>query len=184
MRADVPSELLSEVWAALAAIRVRGMERSIADLGFVTAASSDGVGVLVLLCMPARLCRATESGDRALLDRVGDAVRGVPSLRDVELTVTPFSRTAVELYANTGQPDKTSQYAPFEEMNGRSECVGNTLTRRLRDGWSLDGFQQGARTFRTQDGVERPETVRVIIEARVATGKQRRHVTSPAAPEN
>lgn len=179
MRADVPNETLSEVWAALTAIRVRGAGRSITDLGFVTAASSDGAGMLVLLCLPARLCRTTEDGDHGILERVEDALRGVSALRDVELTVTPSSRRTAEFCTSPGQPEKHPLNAPAVEMNGHSGCVSNTLTGRLLDGWALDGFQRGARPFRTPDGAERTEVFRVVVEARIATGGECRHVTSP-----
>ncbi|MCI2422462.1 hypothetical protein MOQ72_34040 [Saccharopolyspora sp. K220] len=139
MERDFCSHVLAEVWDALARIRPGDGELSLTERELVTAVSTDGRSLRILLRLPATLWRT--GAQRELLPEIEAAVRTAPALHDV--------RTSVKVYR-----------PPLAEHH---DCVRNALSGLHAKGWRISGIEQRPNTA----GLDRSGTVRVIVEARV-----------------
>lgn len=160
METRVHTSLLDEVWGELDRIRPPGEEHTLTELGLVTAVSTNGTVLRVLLRIPTALCWT--AGRSELLVELEESIRGVSSLSEVELYAKP-SRPAWSAADPNYAREPTREYPLLPESpSSHSDCVESTLTESRRDGWQLDGFrQQFCTQFRDVD------KVRVIIRAQI-----------------
>ncbi|RCW39643.1 hypothetical protein DFQ14_11519 [Halopolyspora algeriensis] len=164
METRVHTPLLDEVWEVLDGIRPPGEEHTLTELGLVTAVSTNGAVMRVLLRVPTALCWVPGGGE--LLAELEKSIRNVPSLSTVELYAKP-SWPAWSA-ADPNHARKTSFEYPLgpELLSQHSTCVESALTEPRRDGWMIDGLrQQFCAQFRATE--DRPDKVRVIIRARI-----------------
>lgn len=82
------SNLLQEVWERLEQVFPPDEERSLTELGFVTAVSLVDSELRVLLRLPAALCGSP--GESPLLDDLEGAIRAFRTRGEVEVTVKPL----------------------------------------------------------------------------------------------
>ena len=168
MEPNFCSHVLTEVWEALERVRPAADDLSLTDRGFVTAASTDGSAIRVLLRLPATVWR--EHGRRRLVRDVEDAVREVPAVRDV--------RSGIKIYQPTltpGLPAVPAHVPPLHarssvtgpSRDGHGACVDRVLSGMRDKGWQIEGFQQLRDTTTSREAVGETDIVRVMIHARV-----------------
>lgn len=160
MQDDVNTRVLAGVWEALDEIRPPGEERSLTDLGLVTAASTDGAVIWVLLTVPAAVVGGTDRG--TLLTEVERCISDLPSLNEVDVQMKPLRPPWATGTATCGVVSHLDRLAPAP-TSVHSACVKNAAVDTRQDGWTLEGFQQQPR-----NAVDRSEQVRMIIRARIA----------------
>lgn len=176
MRTATSTTLLDDVWQALEELGGAGGQDSGAGPGWITAVSSRGDQLRILLRLPADQCpqvtgpqvtgrqdtgpQGTDSEGAGALADVADALRGLPALTDVDLEVRPH-RASADLAATTG--------ACWHEL----PATADLLEQRHR-GWFVEGAQhRGAGS--PDDDANR--TVRVLVRARIT-----REESVPDAP--
>ena len=159
MKDDANTRILEDVWEALDEVRPPGEQRSLTDLGFVTAASTDGAVIRVLLTVPAAVAGGA---DRAtLLTEVERCIGDLPSLSEIDVQVKSLRPQWVTADATCGVVSPLDRLAAAP-TSVHSACVKNALVDMRQDGWEIDGFQQ------PRNAADRSEQVRVIIRARIA----------------
>jgi metal-sulfur cluster biosynthetic enzyme len=155
MERDSSCQVLTEVWEALESIHPAGGQRSLAELGFITATSTDGAFLRVLLTVPAALCRDLARSE--LLTEVERAISEVPSLRGVHLDLKIYR----PMHADADVPEHPHPHAL---------CLSKAVEGMRYSGWELGGFQQHRFVTVLPEDVDSNDTVRVIVHARIEPG--------------
>lgn len=148
MEREDSSMLLNQVWHALEKVLASCYRESPAARGLVTAVSTDGVVVRVLLRLSADPVRRG-----GLLARIENALGGLPSLTGVALRVKPY-RSAL--------PAHVAEWA-------HEACATGAMARLRGEGWVLDGAERSS----SSPDQEEPETYRVIVQAEIVRSRQR-----------
>lgn len=155
MRAPTSTTLLDDVWQALEELEGTDQRASDTGPGWITAVSTRGSQLRILLRLPAEQCRgeAGREGASALAD-VADVLRTLPALTDVELEVRPH-RASADLAATTG--------ACWHELPAAAD-----LLEQRHQGWFVEGAQH--RGVDSSSAGAGDTTVRVLVRARIAGG--------------
>lgn len=169
-RQQAHASVLSEVWAALDEISPEGERRSITEMGFVAAASTDGARLRVLLRIPGTFCR--DLGSSRLLARLAGALSEIQCLRDVHLSLKAHRPMLIHdsgdwarrpaSQGDSVQP--TGGHACGAGAHSHAACLQQAITGMRYSGWELSGFQQYRIATSTPDD---PDTVRVLVQAEV-----------------
>lgn len=156
MRAATSTALLDDVWQTLEELEEPGRRDSGAGPGWITAVSSRGNQLRILLRLPSEQCRqGMEREGASALAAVGDALRGLPALTDVDLEVRP-DRASADLAATTG--------SCWHELPATAD-----LLERRHQGWFVEGAQHRGAGSPVDDA--NGTTVRVLVRARI-TGEE------------
>ncbi|WP_190812466.1 iron-sulfur cluster assembly protein [Saccharopolyspora pogona] len=178
MNAELNSSLLRQVWDVLGGIRPPGEQHSLTELGFVTAVSTNGVDVRILLRVPKAMCWT--EGQSQLLADLEKAVRGMLTLGKVELTVKPYKGVldisdplpCTTMIGDHGSD--ASAFHPAAPATGPVDHYG-CLADAVDSGWIIDDVEQTKGRCGSRNHELRTASVRVFIRARVE-----QHSCSPA----
>lgn len=126
MRTRTSTTLLDDVWQALEEIGLADRRDSGAERGWITAVSTSGAQLRILLRLPAELCRE----GAGLLAEVAEVLRALPVLSEVDLEVKPHrAPTSPGLAGTTG-----TRWHELPAATG--------LFDQCHQGWIVEGVQR------------------------------------------
>ncbi len=146
VRNDANGSLLDDVWDALGTLRPLGLTSSLTELGCVTAVSTNGSVLRVLLRMPSILCQLT--GPDKLLADLDEVLHEIAPLANIEYDVKQYPTQG-----GPGQDVRAASARPAVPASGQE--LDTPPQHRAK---ALSPREIGAR-----------ETVRVFVRAQVVS---------------
>lgn len=148
MRTRTSTTLLDDVWQALEEIGLTDRRDSGAERGWITAVSTSGAQLRILLRLPAELCRE----GAGMLAEVADALRALPVLNELALEVKPHrAPTDLGLAETPG-----SRWHELPVTTG--------LFDQCHQGWVVEGVQHR----RADSSTDVIGTTGVLVRASIA----------------
>jgi hypothetical protein len=170
MNVELNSSLLRQVWDVLSGIRPPGEQHSLTELDFVTAVSTNGVDVRILLRFPRFMC--WPEGQGQLLADLERSLCGMQLLGEVELTVKPYdgvlgvSGPFPGTTSINGHGSGASGLATAEPALGSADHYA-CLADAVDSGWVLDDIEQTRGRPESRTHELGTASMRVRIRARV-----------------